>query len=57
MPGGPLGFMRLIRVGILQIEQPVPMTAEEKCKEKEAEHERLIIGEDLVKKTMPPPFP
>ena len=40
-----------------EIEQPVPMTAEETSKEKEAEPERVIIGEDLVKKTMPPPFP
>ena len=40
-----------------EIEQPVPMTAEETCKEKEAEPERVIIDEDLVKKTMPPPFP
>ena len=40
-----------------EIEQPVPMTAEETCKEKEAEPERVIINEDPVKKTMPPPFP
>ena len=40
-----------------EIEQPVPMTAEETCKEKEAEPERVIISEDLVKKSMPPPFP
>ena len=40
-----------------EIEQPMPMTAEETCKEKEAEPEKVIIGEDLVKKTMPPPFP
>ena len=39
-----------------EIEQPVPMTAEETCKEKEAEPEK-IISEDLVKKNMPPPFP
>ena len=32
-----------------EIEQPMPMTAEETCKENEAE--------DPVKKTMPPPFP
>ena len=35
----------------------MPMTTEETCKEKEAEPERVIIGEDLVKKTMPPQFP
>ena len=40
-----------------EIEQPVPMTAEETCKEKEAELEKIIISEDLVKKNMPPPFP
>ena len=40
-----------------EIEQPVPMTAEETCKEKEAEPERVIISEDPVKKSMPPPFP
>ena len=41
-----------------EIEQPVPMTAEETCKEKEAEPEKIIIiSEDPVKKTMPPPFP
>ena len=40
-----------------EIEQPVPMTAEETCKEKGAEPERLIISEDPVKKNMPPPFP
>ena len=40
-----------------EIEQPVPMTTEETCKEKEAEPERVIIGEDPVKKSMPPPFP
>ena len=33
------------------------MTAEETCKEKEAEPERVIISEDPVKKNMPPPFP
>ena len=37
-----------------EIEQPVPITAEEKCKEKEAEPERVIINEDPVKKNMPP---
>ena len=40
-----------------EIEQPVPMTADETCKEKEDEPERVIISEDPVKKTMPPPFP
>ena len=40
-----------------EIEQPVPMTAQETEKEKEAEPERIIISEDLVKKKIPPPFP
>ena len=40
-----------------EIDQPVPMTSEETCKKKEAEPERVIISEDPVKKTMPPPFP
>ena len=40
-----------------EIEQPVPMIAQETCKEKEAEPERVIISEDPVKKNMPPPFP
>ena len=40
-----------------EIEQPVPMTAQETEKEKEDEPERVIISEDSVKKNMPPPFP
>ena len=40
-----------------EIEQPVPMTAEGTCEEKEAEPEKLINSEDPVKKNMPPPFP
>ena len=40
-----------------EIEQPVPMAAEETCKEKEAEPERVIISEDSMKHYMPPPFP
>ena len=40
-----------------EIEQLVPMTAEETCKEKEAKPEKIIISEDSVKKNMPPPFP
>ena len=35
----------------------MPTTAEETCKEKEAEPERVIINEELVKRSMPPPFP
>ena len=40
-----------------EIEQPVPMTAQETEKEKEAEPERITISEDSVKKNMPPLFP
>ena len=40
-----------------EIEQPVPKTAEETCKEQEVEHERVIISEDSMKHCMPPPFP
>ena len=40
-----------------KIEQPMPMTAEETCKEKEAEPKKVILSEELVKKTMPPLFP
>ena len=40
-----------------EIEQLVPMTAEEIGKEKEVEPERIIIREDSMKKNMPPPFP
>ena len=40
-----------------EIEQPVPMSAEETEKEKEAEPERIIISEDSVKKNIPPPIP
>ena len=40
-----------------EIEQPVPMTAEETEKKKEVEVERIAIKEDSMKKNMPPPFP
>ena len=40
-----------------EIKQPVPMTAQETEKEKEAKPERIITSEDSVKKKMPPPFP
>ena len=40
-----------------EIEQPVPKTAEETCKEQEAEPERVIISEDSMKHCIPPPFP
>ena len=35
----------------------MPITADETCKEKEAEPERVIISEDSMKHCMPPPFP
>ena len=35
----------------------MPMIAEETCKEKEAEPEKIINSEDPMKKNMPPPFP
>ena len=47
----------IITLGSGKEMQPVPMTAREKCKEKEAEPERVIISEEPVKKNMPPPFP
>ena len=40
-----------------EIEQSVPMTAQETEKEKEDEPERIIIREDSMKKNMAPPFP
>ena len=40
-----------------EIEQSVPTIDEETEKEKEAEPERIIIREDLMKKNMPSPFP
>ena len=40
-----------------EIEQPVSKAAEETCKEKEAEPERVIMSEDSMKHCMPPLFP
>ena len=40
-----------------KIEQPVPKPVEETKEEKEVEPERIIIKEDSMKKSMPPPFP
>ena len=40
-----------------EVEQPMPMIAQEIEKEKEVELERIIIREDSMKKNMPPPFP
>ena len=38
-----------------KVEQPVPKPVEETKEEKEVE--RIIIKEDSMKKSMPPPFP
>ena len=40
-----------------EIEQPVPKPAGETREEEEVEPEQIIIEEDLMKKSMPPPFP
>ena len=39
------------------VEQPVPKPIKETKEEKEVEPERIIIKEDSMKKSMPPPFP
>ena len=40
-----------------EVEQPVLKPAEEGTEEKEAEPEKIVIKEDAVKKSTPPPFP
>ena len=40
-----------------EIEQPVPKPAGETREEEEVELEHIFIKEDLMKKSMPPPFP
>ena len=40
-----------------QVEQPMPIPVEETKEEKEAELKRIVIKEDMMKKSMPPPFP
>ena len=40
-----------------QVEQPTPTPVEEAKEEKKLEQERVVIKEDLAKKSMPPPFP
>ena len=40
-----------------EVEQPVPKPAELDKEEKEAEPEKIVIKEDAVKKSTPPPFP
>ena len=40
-----------------QVDQPVPIPVEETKEEREVEPEHIIIKEDSMKKSMPPPFP
>ena len=40
-----------------QVDQPVPIPIEETKEENEVEPEHIIIKEDSMKKSMPPPFP
>ena len=40
-----------------KVEQQVPKPVEETKEEKEVEPEQIIIKEDSMKKSMPPPFP
>ena len=40
-----------------EVEQQVPKPAEESTEEKEAEPKKIVIKEDVVKKSTPPPFP
>ena len=39
------------------VDQPMPIPVEETKEEKEVEPEHIIIKEDSMKKSMPPPFP
>ena len=40
-----------------QVDQLVPKPVEETKEEKEVEPENIVIKEDSMKKSMPPPFP
>ena len=40
-----------------EVEHPVPKPIEKGTEEKEAEPEKIVIKEDAVKKSTPPPFP
>ena len=40
-----------------KVEQLVPKLAKKDTEEKEAEHEKIEIKDDAVKKSTPPPFP
>ena len=48
--------MITLRIG-KEVEQPVPKPAQEGQEAKEAEPEELVIKEDAVKNSTPPPFP
>ena len=41
----------------MEVEQPVPKPAESDKEENEAEQEKIVIKEDVVKNSIPPPFP
>ena len=40
-----------------EAEQPIPKPAELDKEEKEAEPEKIVVKEDVVNKSTPPPFP
>ena len=40
-----------------KVDQPVPKSLDEDKKDKEEELERIVIKEDMMKKSMPPLFP
>ena len=40
-----------------KVEQPIPKPLDEAKEGKDEEHEKIVIKEDIMKKSMPPPFP
>ena len=40
-----------------KVEQPMPKPLDEAKKEQDEDLERIVIKEDMMKKSMPPPFP
>ena len=40
-----------------KVDQPVPKSLDTFKEDKEKEPERIVIKEDMMKKSMPPPFP
>ena len=40
-----------------KVDQPVPKSLDADKEDKEDEPERIVIKEDMMKKSMPPPFP